>query len=123
MAARLRIAVVALLAVGAAPAPPAGPPGFLITYVGTPGVAQRVAAGDLDGDGDTDLMLLCDAGATEPLVVLRQSSFGVFVPGWQTSLGSEMAGNPRDLDLADLDLDGDLDALACIPYVTKQARL
>ena len=116
------IAVLALLGVGAAP-PLGGPPGFLTTYVGTPGTPHRIASGDLDGDGDMDLMVSCYAAATAPLFVLRQNNLGTFVPGWSASLGTEQFGLPPDLDLADMDLDGDIDALACIPVVTKELRL
>jgi hypothetical protein len=111
----------ALLVVGAAPAPQ--PPGFALSMVVLPGSAQRLQAGDLDADGDLDLLVFsADTGAV-PLAVLLNSAGHGFAPGWSDSLASVTPFHRADLDLADLDVDGDLDAVATIPYAVAQSRL
>jgi FG-GAP-like repeat len=72
----------------------------------TPGV---VVAGDLDGDGDLDLVI--GSGATIPTFTMENDGSGAFTdPGWSTYIG-----DPTDLEVGDLDLDGDLDIVAAAP--------
>jgi hypothetical protein len=114
--------IAALGLLGFRAAPPV-PPGFTITTIALPGSAQRLAAGDLDADGDTDLMVLSRATGAIPLTVLVNGPGHVFAPGWGASLASVTTSQRADLDLGDLDVDGDLDALANIPYAVSQSRL
>ena len=70
--------------------------------------ASAVAAGDLDLDGDADLVL----GST----VLRNNGAGVFsawgsLPVPPVAPGGPCASGPADLALLDVDEDGDLDAV------------
>lgn len=98
------------------------PPGFSVGVVDVDGRPQRLAAGDLDGDGDVDLAVLGAGAAALPLSVLLQEAGGAFAPGWSASLGAA-PWTGGDLDLVDLDLDGDLDVLACVAGATSQSRL
>jgi len=71
---------------------------------------RRLAAGDMDGDGTTDLVAACDGSR---LVVLFQRG-GAFVAGPAIDArraASRGAALPADVALADADGDGDLDAL------------
>jgi len=65
-----------------------------------------VAAGDLEGDGDTDLVLCADS----PHSVRVMSSIG---PAWFLApvVEDTSTSPPKDVLLADFDLDGDLDAV------------
>lgn len=72
----------------------------------SPGV---VVAGDFDGDGDPDLMI--GSGAVVPTITLENDGSGAFSdPGWSTYIG-----DPTDLEVGDVDLDGDLDVVAAAP--------
>lgn len=115
----VRCASCLLLLVLAAGAPP---PGFSMGVVDLGDRPQRLAAGDLDGDGDVDLAVLGVGTGDLPLTVLLQEAGGAFAPGWSASLGA-LPWKGGDLDLLDVDLDGDLDALACVAGATSQSRL
>ncbi len=66
---------------------------------------EEIAWGDLDADGDVDILAKAYG---EGYRVLLNDGTGRFVTGWQLQDGRAMYGN---LALADLDGDGDLDAL------------
>lgn len=66
--------------------------------------AQGVAAGDVDGDGDADLLV---ANLFANTVTLRRNGGGVF-GGPETIV---VGPNPHTVVLADLDGDGDLDLI------------
>jgi hypothetical protein len=66
---------------------------------------EEIAWGDLDADGDVDIF--AKAYGTGYRVLLNDGT-GQFVTGWQMEDGQTIIG---DLALADLDGDGDLDAL------------
>ncbi|MHC4093033.1 MAG: FG-GAP-like repeat-containing protein, partial [Planctomycetota bacterium] len=71
--------------------------------------ARGVALGDLDGDGDLDVFLAMAGGPSVPLAhrVLQNDGSGSF-----TDTGQGLGGSYSDMvALADLDGDGDLDAL------------
>ncbi len=76
----------------------------------------RVALGDLDGDGDADLAL--GRAATQvPLHLLDGDGSGSFTDA-SANLPSLPAGTTRDLELGDVDGDGDLDVFvaASVPH-------
>ena len=70
-----------------------------------------VAVGDLDRDGDLDLV---SANTNNSLTVFRQTSPGVFdaTPGIVLNPGADFLTNPQAVALADVDRDGDLDVVA-----------
>lgn len=72
----------------------------------SPGV---VVSGDFDGDGDLDLMI--GSSAVIPTISLENDGVGAFTdPGWSTYIG-----DATDLEVGDVDLDGDLDVVAAAP--------
>jgi hypothetical protein len=71
------------------------------------GTAQDVHAADLDGDGDLDLLVAPDAGNE----VVWYESDGASPPGWTRRSLAATAGPWSSVATADLDLDGDLDAI------------
>jgi hypothetical protein len=74
------------------------------------GANHGASAGDVDGDGDLDVLLSHDVGQSNRLWLnqggLQGGVLGVFEDSGQ-ALGG---GNSYDVSLADLDADGDLDA-------------
>src|SRR5688500_15765497 len=74
---------------------------------------SSLATGDLDGDGDRDLVLGLHYYGGPGLAVLKVNGDGtygaltIYETGYNRSVG--------DVELADVDADGDLDALATIP--------
>lgn len=79
-----------------------GPP----TFRNLPGPAPRVTAGDFDGDGAVDLAFArWEPGSGNQVFVLRNDGSGGFPSTTTIAVGSQ----PRDIEAADLDLDGDVD--------------
>ena len=73
-----------------------------------------LAMGDLDGDGDTDLVVANSHGVLGDIAVLLNKGDGLFEEQWDEWLLGDRhdAGNePRSVALGDLDGDGDLDAV------------
>ncbi|GMV25660.1 MAG: hypothetical protein AMXMBFR58_16910 [Phycisphaerae bacterium] len=71
---------------------------------------EGIAAGDLDADGDLDLAVTTNSGTTLNFVtVLRNLGGGSFSGPVNFTTGGV---NPGSVKLADLDADGDLDAVA-----------
>ena len=66
-----------------------------------------LAAGDLDGDGDVDLV-----GAVTGDDIVRRWRNGGDGTAWNAGLVSNIAGGVEDVELADVDEDGDLDVVA-----------
>jgi hypothetical protein len=75
---------------------------------------ERIAIGDVDGDGDLDIAVANSGGASVSVRLnggdATGSSTGVFSKG-QTV---EFADNPKEVQLADIDNDGDLDLINVI---------
>ncbi|MFN7941984.1 MAG: VCBS repeat-containing protein [Thermoanaerobaculia bacterium] len=78
--------------------------------------ARAVAAGDLDGDGDIDLV---SAAYNEATVAWYESDGTPANGGWTTHAISNGAGGASDVALADFDGDGDLD-VACAQYLDDE---
>jgi len=79
------------------------------------GRAKGIAAGDLDADGQTDIVISCE-GATPPKSGLKWLSYrdSPFGSNWQGHEIGGPAGIKFDrIELFDLDADGDLDVLTC----------
>ncbi len=78
-----------------------------IPFPETAGTAKAVRAGDIDGDGQLDLVFTCEAAPGDKVAVMWLSRSGaVDISGAQ--------GTKYDLlELVDLDADGDLDVLTC----------
>ncbi|MHC5113007.1 MAG: FG-GAP-like repeat-containing protein [Planctomycetota bacterium] len=81
----------------------AGPSAFL----GSSSSPQDLVAGDLDGDGDTDLAVAVRDPSGAVLIMVN-SGAGTFTAGGSFAVGDR----PRGLSIGDIDGDGDLD-LAC----------
>jgi hypothetical protein len=77
------------------------------SVVAVPGGLQEIAAGDLDGDGDLDLVATGYAPGGTVSVALNNGA-GSFTGGAAVSIGQ----STRAVALADVDNDGDLDLLA-----------
>jgi hypothetical protein len=77
---------------------------FSIRNISSPAISEwyGLAAGDIDGDGDNDLVM---ASGPSTLVVLRNSGDGDFTATAFSGVGDD----PRGVALGDLDADGDLD--------------
>ncbi len=69
--------------------------------------SRDVALGDIDGDGDLDAVVANSAGL--PNALYLNNGTGVFALDVTAFLGS--GGDTRGVSLADIDADGDLDAL------------
>ncbi len=71
-----------------------------------------VATGDLDDDGDVDIVTASEEGASQgSLIILNNDGSGQFGTVIDTATG-ELIGQVADIKIADLDGDGDPDILA-----------
>ncbi|MHC4251721.1 MAG: FG-GAP repeat domain-containing protein [Planctomycetota bacterium] len=86
-----------------------------IPYPGNMGDAKSVAAGDIDLDGRTDLVVSCEHATPPKSGVVWMSRSGADPRGeWTAREISGPRGIKYDrLELVDLDADGDLDVLTC----------
>lgn len=84
------------------------PPGFTARPI-SPGLvgASSVAAADVDGDGDRDVLAV-DTGNDR---VFWYENDGAHPPGWTQLLVTDDVDDPWSVSTADLDRDGDLDVL------------
>ena len=69
-------------------------------------LSQKVALGDLDGDGDLDIAVTGSNSSTNPLNIFLNQGGGTFAPRQDYPAGVLATG----LELGDVDGDGDLDA-------------
>lgn len=76
--------------------------------------AHMVAVGDLDGDGDPDLV---GAAAWSDELLWWENAFGDATAWWVRTIDGAVDG-VRGLDLEDLDGDGDLDVLAAAAFTS-----
>ena len=88
---------------------------FWKTIVDVPDAPRRLDAADLDGDGDVDLFVLADAAGQAASLQVLLNDGGQFSPGWSSTQPTGSLVPPGDLDLADTDGDGDVDALYILP--------
>ncbi len=89
--------------------------GQRIDYGDRFGTAKAVRAGDVDGDGRTDLVVTCE-GAKGPLsgiFWLQRKGAGPEAPWTARDIGGPEGAKYDLVELLDLDGDGDLDALTC----------
>ncbi len=84
-------------------------PAFQLGGPGVTLVPRSVALGDLDGDGDLDLVSANEQGTN--LTLLFQETPGLFAPP-QALGGSPITDSPVSVALGDLDGDGDLDLVS-----------
>lgn len=87
------------------------------------GAPQRVQAAEFDGDGDTDLVLLSASSAGSTLASWRNEGALGFALHWQKTLPALGNGTLPDLDVGDLDGDGALDLVHCVPHGSHQAHV
>ena len=102
---------------GAFAAPLSSPYGL-----GTPGGVGALALGDVNGDGHPDVVATIGSGTADDdqLVPLAGDGTGALTAGTPTTItGTELAG----IALADLDGDGDLDALTASTTATTADQL
>jgi hypothetical protein len=83
----------------------------------------RVVIGDVDGDVDPDLVVLSGSTSASGLAVLLNDGGGGFSPGWSTAPPPLPFEGSTDLELGDLDADGDLDLVVTLPFAETSARL
>ena len=76
---------------------------------------RRVAAADLDGDGDVDLCVVSQAAGSNARLQVLENQGGAFAFGWSLVQGIGTLGEPWDVDLVDTDGDLDLDLLYALP--------
>ena len=84
-------------------------PGFYATG----DTAESLALGDVDGDGDVDIVTSnfgLFGGTGDSISLLRNNGDGTFAPQEETPVGS----NPQDIELADIDGDGNLDVVLAL---------
>ncbi len=84
--------------------------------VGPQVLAQRVAAADLDGDGDLDLALLTEVISSADIVLLSNHGDGTF----EVLASLQLAGELRHAVFEDLDADGDADLSATMADPSPQ---
>jgi len=98
---RKRVAIFLQLGPGVFETVSSGPQGVVLVN------PEAIAAGDLDGDGDVDLVLT-NTGNEDSLTLLEQVEDGTFVAR-RSTLGDVDLDQPRAVLAADLDGDGLLD--------------
>lgn len=81
----------------------------------TTGYTSSLAATDIDGDGDTDILSTSVFDDT----VIRYDNSGGIPPSWAEHLVSTTADGAAKVSTADVDGDGDTDVLAALSYGEK----
>jgi hypothetical protein len=112
------VAIALVLPWGGAPAAP-----FVKVVVPLGGAPQRVVIGDVDGDSDPDLVVLSASTSASGLQVLLNDGAGGVSPGWSAEPPPLVVASSTDLELGDLDDDGDLDLVVTLPFAETAARL
>src|SRR5690606_4479049 len=72
---------------------------------------RALAGGDLNGDGRVDLV--CASAGNDTIQIYFQLLAGLILPLPSQSLTDANADEPVDVELADIDGDGDLDIVSC----------
>ncbi len=101
---------------------PAGAVAFAGASIGIP-YPQAMEHADVDGDGDEDLVVVCTGGSR--VHVARNRGDGTFDPlgGWLPVRVAGEIGGMGDLALGDLDLAGDVDALAPLILIDSTSHV
>lgn len=90
---------------------------------------SAMRAGDMDNDGDLDLFVGrqdtagVDGIIGQPNSLLLNDGFGGFVDATLTNLSAAPSDNTQDVELADLDLDGDLDVIIANSHASVAGNL
>jgi hypothetical protein len=72
-------------------------------------------AGDIDGDGRDDAVVFSDANGVEEIIVLESNGANLVIVE-----RIPFVDDPRDIELVDIDMDGDLD---CVASSASQSRI
>ncbi|MBT2556854.1 VCBS repeat-containing protein [Hymenobacter sp. ISL-91] len=93
------------------------------TELSRPGLGAGLALGDVDGDGDLDLLTSNTATNTVDILLNGGNASGSTTGLFSNGSSVPVSGRPGTLALGDVDADGDLDLLAATSNGTVSIRL